>query len=72
MLSQAKYAIELLTVDGFSDNKIVDTLIEINVKLCDINGELLLDPTLYRQLVGSLGYLTVTHPDISYVVHLVR
>jgi len=29
-------------------------------------GELLLDPFLYRQLVGSL-----TRPDISYIVHLV-
>ena len=34
-------------------------------------GELLLDPFLYRQLVGSLIYLKITRPNISYVVHMV-
>ena len=34
-------------------------------------GESLSDANLYRQLVGSLIYLTVTRPDISYAVHVV-
>ena len=34
-------------------------------------GEPLSNPSLYRRLVGSLVYLIVTRPDISYAVHQV-
>jgi len=35
----------------------------------DDKGEILEDLTLYCRLVGSLIYLTITRPDISFVVH---
>lgn len=44
----------------------------MNVKLRTIDDELLLDATLYRQLVGSLIYLSVTKPNLAYAVYLVN
>jgi hypothetical protein len=70
-LSQAKYASDLLSRAGLTDCKIVDSPLETNVKLRATDGELLFDATLYRQLVGSLIYLTVTRPDLAYAIHLV-
>uniref|UniRef100_A0A2N9HUY6 Reverse transcriptase Ty1/copia-type domain-containing protein n=1 Tax=Fagus sylvatica TaxID=28930 RepID=A0A2N9HUY6_FAGSY len=70
-LSQAKYAFDLLSKAGLTDSKTVFTPLELNVKFNPIDGEPFSDATLYRQLVGSLIYLTVTCPDLAYVVHLV-
>ncbi|XP_050211514.1 uncharacterized mitochondrial protein AtMg00240-like [Mercurialis annua] len=44
---------------------------EVNVKYCRQEGDFLFDPSMYRQLVGSLNYLTITRPDISYAVQQV-
>ncbi|KAL5567911.1 hypothetical protein UlMin_024486 [Ulmus minor] len=41
---------------------------EPNAKMCAHEGKDLEDATMYRQLVGSLIYLTLTRPDISYAV----
>eukprot|EP00253_Pinus_taeda_P034760 PITA_34760 len=38
------------------------------LKLTSIEGKEFEDATKYRQLVGSLNYLTTTRPDISFVV----
>ncbi|KAF2322389.1 hypothetical protein GH714_013189 [Hevea brasiliensis] len=70
IISQAKYASDLLSRAGITDSKTVSTPLELNCKLTPLDGTPLDDPTLYRQLVGSLAYLTVTRPDISYAVHL--
>jgi hypothetical protein len=70
-LTQAKYTSDLLSRAGLTNHKIIDTPIKLNARLTPSSGELLPDPTFYWQLVGSLVYLTVTRPDISYAVHQV-
>jgi len=70
-LSQAKYASDLVSRAGLTDCKLEHTPLEPNVRFTPQDCNLLNDATLYQQLVGSLIYLTVTRPDISYIVHLV-
>ena len=48
----------------------LDTSIELHAKFPTSDGVLLKHPTLI-QLVGCLVYLTVTHSDISHMVHVV-
>ena len=70
-LTQAKYTSDLISRANITDSKIVDTPIEYNCHLNSHDGESLSDVTLYRHFVRSLIYLIVTHPDISYTVHIV-
>ncbi|WKA08959.1 hypothetical protein VitviT2T_026639 [Vitis vinifera] len=70
-ITQAKYASNLLSQAGLTDSKTVDTPVELNAHLTPLGGKPLSNPSLYRRLVGSLVYLTVTRPDISYAVHQV-
>ncbi|KAJ9552526.1 hypothetical protein OSB04_016571 [Centaurea solstitialis] len=64
-LCQAKYISVLLSKAGLSDTKVASTPLEHNLHLTPSAGTPLQDPIRYRQLVGSLGYLTVTRPDIT-------
>ena len=48
----------------------MSTPLEHNVKLYNEDGTKEADGTLYRQLVGSLNYLTTTRPDIAYSVSI--
>ncbi|XP_048420037.1 uncharacterized protein LOC125468399 [Pyrus x bretschneideri] len=53
---------------GMLECKPISTPVEPNAKMCAHEGRDLEDATMYRQLVGSLIYLTLTRPDISYAV----
>ncbi|XP_038899206.1 uncharacterized protein LOC120086562 [Benincasa hispida] len=70
-LSQVKYALNLLLRSSITDFATAPTLVNPNVCLTLFDGIPLEDTSLYCHLVGSLIYLTITRPDIAYVVHIV-
>lgn len=49
----------------------MDTLISPKVPLSLTDGTPLDDATAYRSIVGALQYVTLTRPDISFVVNRV-
>jgi hypothetical protein len=67
-LCQYKYVKDLLEIYGMIECKSLTTPMEPNAKLRAGEGKNLDDTTMYRQMVGSLIYLTLTRPDITYVV----
>ncbi|KAK2377577.1 putative mitochondrial protein [Trifolium repens] len=71
VISQRKYAMDILEETGLLNAKPVDTPMDPNIKLLPNQGEPLSDSGRYRRLVGKLNYLTVTRPDISFAVSVV-
>jgi histone deacetylase 1/2 len=71
ILSQDKYASDLLKKVNMSSCKPVSTPISTSEKLSAFVGTSLgpNDATNYRSVVGALQYLTLTRPDISFVVN---
>ncbi|RDX84644.1 hypothetical protein CR513_34277, partial [Mucuna pruriens] len=51
--------------------QLVDSPMDPNMKLMVKQDEPYSDPERYRRLVGKLIYLTITRPDISFVVEVV-
>ena len=51
------------------DCKAIATPMESNLKLLSDASSESVDVTMYRQMIGSLMYLTNTRPNICFVVH---
>lgn len=68
VLHQKKYSFDLLKKFGMLNCKPTVTPIDTNVKLSLDVGRELEDPTMYRKIVGSLIYLTLTRPDLALTV----
>ena len=71
VLSQRKYALDILEETVMLNCKPVDTPLINNVKLVPRQGESSGDPGRYQRLVDKLNYLTITRPDISFPVSVV-
>lgn len=69
-ISQRKYTLELLNrFDMVSCNSVLVPMVP-GTKVCRAENDELADETVYKQLIGSLIYITATRPDIMYAVSL--
>nr|KYP52829.1 hypothetical protein KK1_025215 [Cajanus cajan]KYP69810.1 hypothetical protein KK1_009016 [Cajanus cajan] len=69
LLSQSKYASNLLHKLKMQDAKPVKTPLATGCKFQSKGTEATEDPSLYRSVVGALQYLTITRPDLAFTVH---
>lgn len=72
VISQRKYALHILKETGIFDCKSVDSPLDLNIKLMIEQGEYFSDLERYRTLVGKLIYLTITRPNLSFIVGVVN
>ncbi|PRQ42077.1 putative RNA-directed DNA polymerase [Rosa chinensis] len=70
-ICQKKYASEILERFGMEKANSVRNPIVPGFKLMKDEGGVKVDATMYKQIVGSLMYLTATRPDLMYVVSLI-
>ncbi|RVW36054.1 Retrovirus-related Pol polyprotein from transposon RE2 [Vitis vinifera] len=65
-INQAKYIKDLLKRFNMEEAKVMKTPMSSSIKL-DMDGKgKSIDSTMYRGMIGSLLYLTVSRPDIMY------
>lgn len=70
-ISQKKYAKEVLERFGMERCNPMQNPIVPGSRLVKDEGGTSVDATTYKQMVGSLMYLTATRPDLAYVVSLI-
>ena len=71
-LGQGKYAVEILKRFGMMDCNALATPMASNLKLLSNASSETVDATMYRQMIGSLMYLTNTRPDICFAMNTLR
>jgi hypothetical protein len=70
-ISQKKYALEVLEKFGMNKCNPVLNPIVPGCRLSKDEDGVKVDSTIYKQIVGSLMYLTATRPDMMFVVSLI-
>ena len=70
-ISQSKYANTILKRFNMSNCKSAPTPVITGLKLRKYDDGSIVDPTLFKRIVGGLMYLKETRPDIMYGVSLI-
>ena len=68
-LGQGRYTIDILSIFHMGDCRPMSTPMITNWKMLHASESELVDPILYRQLIGSLMYMVNTRPDICFAVN---
>ena len=71
-ISQKKYALEILNRFKMKNCNSVCTPTDLSLKLIKDDARKKVNATLYKQIVGSLIYLTSTRLDVMYDVSLIN
>nr|GEX12494.1 hypothetical protein [Tanacetum cinerariifolium] len=69
LLSQKKYILELLQSVGLSNCNLVSSPMVTSSSLDLDDNTTFFNPVKYRQVVGYLQYVTLSQPDIAFVVN---
>lgn len=69
-MSQRKYIMDILHEYHMEGCKPLKLPMDAHVKLIHTSGTPLPNPEKYQRLIGKLIYLTITRPDISFIVHV--
>ncbi|XP_030945738.1 uncharacterized protein LOC115970217 [Quercus lobata] len=69
-ISQEKYAKNFVKRFGLDSKKHTSTPMSSSVKLSLDVANVEVDPTLYRSMINSLLYLTVSRPDIAFSIEV--
>jgi hypothetical protein len=70
LISQRHYMLNMLVKFGMADCNPIWMPLDRTVKHRPDSGKVC-DPKRFRQIVGSLIYLTITRPDLSYQVGVI-
>jgi len=70
-LLQRQYALNKLIEYGMTGCKPISIPLEQNAKLSADEGDLVEDTIMYRCIMGSLIYMTITGPDLNYAIGVV-
>lgn len=70
-ITHQKYATEILIIFGMENSNYVQNSMVSGHKMSKEGSGAAVYPTKFKQLIGSLRYLTVTRPDLIFSVKLV-